>query len=232
MKGRKGELEIRTINGKPFFICNYTYHMIEHRVVIPEYETKLSFANIPCAVNYIREHSETPEYHIEALKTHYDQPNDLPAAPPIGQLYTFGGKLDYETWIGDLSMWDDHARECGQSIGDHMSKKRKRKRTKKVATTKRLSFSSGMYMLSYKGIIPVGISDPVKAIRDIRAFQKRHPLSFFSCEDAATHFLKGIRNVEAKYRNHIASEISGDEYFGPALLIVTKKFSVTMNTKQ
>jgi hypothetical protein len=243
----------RTINGEEKFVCTYTYRLIEKAVFIPGQPKAGAFANLPIAVSYVTDNCKDEAKRkqiLEDIAVGYEQPTEIPRAARLSDLNTFGGKLDYLTWVGDLSMWEDFTDEKGVTVAEWKKGGSKKKRKKAVKPkVERVSLNPGSYVIRYQkrtagAVIPFDDTkvNLLGADRAIEAFLKRSGESnpglerFATVRDKVTVLASEIDNkfqpqdIEQlkKVHNKIASLFAECDVYGPAILIVRKSVSVVL----
>ena len=234
------KVEIRRINGKDHFVCNHTLRLLEKRVYLPSKPRAASFANLPCAVSWVMQNAKdeaTAQRLIGELAEFWEQPGGVPEAPPLDKLCNFGGDYQYAEWIGDLSLWDDHCENKGQTFEEFSSKKGKRAKSAKKKKVNRIKFAAGVALVKYQGNTEKSVKagegvDALKCVREINRYNKRTmescPLVVNSCFFLEKCIVMGNAFGDVKQRNDITSQIANAELHGPAMVIAHKGFSVSI----
>lgn len=234
------------------FVCPYSGRLIERGVRIPGLEAV--FANLPCAVAWLTENvkdEKSCENFKNALCEEYEQqPASVVRAPVRTQLMDFGGDLDYETWMGDLRFWDQLTMEKGLSVKDLAQLKKGAPVKKKARKNTKIEFQAGMYVIPHnKGAKLVNALDgstdaepmkgkltPVSAIRKLEAFRNSHKdITLGASCRADPRFIAHTSSLEpntevdtTKLYNKVASRLTQQDCYGPAVFIFTKKTSVVV----
>lgn len=148
-------VQIVTVNGTKFFVCNVTGELLSKRVFFPAARNGGgAFVNLPVAMRWLYDHTRDRtnlfNKHATALREAYEQPNEIPMAPPIDKLTLLG----YHSWIADLGRWDAVTAEKGQSVSAY-----NRKPSKKVAKRKKpdkITIPAGIYFIgrNKKTLVP------------------------------------------------------------------------------
>lgn len=224
----------RVVNGVESFVCTYTLRITDKAIFIPGHRKAGAFLNIPCAVAYIENHArnkEIAERLRRQLAEYYDQPSGatLPRAPPVEQLATFCGRLDYEAWIGDLALWDEITENRGEGVDEW---RKCRSSSAKKPKRNPFKFKSGEYIIKARTSGEKSIkrdADAVRAMRQLKSFAKNNAgelVGFFTEKFSAI----GVKCLLETNVNPIASRIIGTEVCGPVYLIATKEFTIDLNS--
>ena len=224
----------RVVNGVESFVCTYTLRVIDKAIFIPGHRKAGAFINIPCAVTYIDKHARNKEIAArltQELAEYYDQPSGetLPFAPPVEQLETFCGRLNYESWIGDLALWDEITENRGESVEEW---RKHRGSSSKKPKRNPFKFKSGQYLIKARTAGAKSIkedADAVRVMRQLKSFAKNNAgelVGFFTEKFSAI----GVRCLLETNVNPIASNIVGSVVCGPMYVIATKEFAIDLNS--
>jgi hypothetical protein len=226
------------------YVGSFSGKVVEKAIFIPGVKGA-AFANIPCAVAWLTDCAGIEIARIAeltaALAEAYDQTtSNVTRSPHRSLLATFGGELDYDTWIGDLAMWDGFTDDKGETLADY--KKRiapKPKVAKKPAKKQvKVAFDAGMYLITVKGqpqridpepvegVVPSKHPTAVSALRRMKQWSDL-PIRIHDTKEH--HMITGARDLaDPKQLNVISSKIAGADCYGPALVIFLKKASIKL----
>lgn len=122
------------------FVDSYTGELVDNTVGIPGYEDVARFATLPTMVAYLQENCKSEDDYnalCAAVAERFEQQLPLVRAPPNVLLRSFGGKLDFVEYIGDLAVWDALTAEKGENVEEYKSRTSSKKRGSKAGSSKR-----------------------------------------------------------------------------------------------
>lgn len=226
------------------FVCAYTGISVGKALLFKTLPG-LAFANIPCAFSYARAHS-AGEKKLRAMAEEYNQSfESIPYAPDVKDLQSQGGKLTYETWIGECGIWDAHAVEAGSSVEQYRAAHpppQKVAKKKKVAD--HVELDAGCYLIGAKGQISKCNAEerkaddegvPVKGHKTVASAwrtvcksgkgEEGHTrLEHFVVNDCL--FVGTTVSGPDDVRNDVASNMSAINFTGSVLVITGRKIKV------
>lgn len=234
-------------------LCSYSGRIVEKAIFVPGL-AEVCFANLPCAFAWIEEHVREPERQTmlkNAVCDRYEQPIDsVVRAPDWRLLEDFGGDRNYQEWIGPLKFWDVLTQSNGMDVKAYQESLRGGKKSQKTAASK-VTFEAGMHLLQMKGQKAINALDgkvekgaketltATKAYKKVSAFastQKVGESDFaWHVQSVAGESFAGwvVTPPESadpeqikKYRNHVASQVTNQECYGPGVLIFTRKAAI------
>lgn len=232
------------------FVCSYSGQIRERAIFIPDVPTA-AFANLPCAFAWlslnVRDAATLAECKDKLCKE-YQQPNPeaVPLPLPRDNLIDFGGNMTYSEWAHNLVFWDTHATTAGISVAEwkKMGKSKGPVKRGKGAQS-RVSFDTGVYSVGVgsagktKKVDGVDNNDKedksftaIKALRKLDKFARSHEdmqLAYQMCNGAgysAVVLVPKQPQAETKFLNHITSQLTECQCYGPAVVFALRKLSV------
>ena len=233
-------------------ICGYCAEVARKFLTLPDV-TGAVFCTLPCGLGWVRDNVKDPEscaeLNLKVVALYGQVEGNVELAPHREALIAFGGSQTWEEWIGHLKMWREltalHGKTIDEIKADLKSAVKKQKKTTKtnVLTLEKGSYevASGKMLAGVRKLLDSEagegkkIVEPQSVIAKINTFRNTHmneeKNQFVSIVYDQANMLVVTSKADViledeKHLNKIVSTLVGESVYGPALVVLTKKFVI------
>lgn len=235
------------------FVCSYSAQIRTHAIFVPGVDSvcfaniPCAFAWLE---ENVKNNEELLVKLKQATADEYQQPlESIERAPARETLSDFGGKLYYVEWFATLLFWDTLTESNGTTVAEYKNRNSNTAVKRGKGAQSKVAFEAAMYVVGHgggagkckkiNGLDGVAVDDgatkalltPVRAQRKLTNFISSHLLN-----DSAQYQRKYVEKdnyigvvlvtagvADEKLHNHVATELAGENCYGPAVFTFTRK---------